>query len=423
MKRRNKILLTIIALLLIGFCVWYFKFRKKEDKIIIHTEKVHYGNISNSIMATGTIQPVDTVAVGTQVSGTIKKLYADNNSVVKKGELLAELDPSLFNAQVQQFNASLAQAKSNLAYQQSNFNRQQELYNAGAISKAAYEVSLNQYQVAQENVKGVNAQLASANQNLSYSRIYSPIDGTVLLRSVSEGQTVAASFNTPTLFMIAKDLTKMQVKASVDEADIGNVQAGQRSSFNVDAFPNDTFSGTVMQVFLSPVVTSNVVTYSTMINAPNDNLKLKPGMTANISIYVKEDTNILLIPSKSTKFNPDASLEKRYKIISIQDRIDAAKAKNGGALPGNGAHKHISKDSTALVWIQRNDSLIQKRIKTGMTDDVNVEVLSGLAENDNVITNIEVESSAAGSSDTQGQSPFMPRRRSNNQKGNTGGGR
>ena len=217
--------------------IWAWKFRETEQPIVLETIHPSQGEISTSITATGTVQPVDTVAVGTQVSGTIKRVFADFNSAVKKGQLLAQLDKSLLQAQVQQFNASLQQSKSNLVYQQSNYDRQKQLFEVGAISKADMETALNQFNVAKDNVTSSSAQLQSAQKNLSYSDIYSPIDGTVLSRNVSEGQTVASSFSTPTLFSIAKDLTKMQVRAAIDEADIGNVQTGQRAEFTVDAFP------------------------------------------------------------------------------------------------------------------------------------------------------------------------------------------
>ncbi|WP_300490542.1 efflux RND transporter periplasmic adaptor subunit, partial [Flavobacterium sp.] len=307
MKKSRLIIGIIIGLLLIGG-IAYFIFHKEENVIQLTTEKPHYGAISTSVSATGKIQPVDTVAVGTQVSGTIQKVFVDFNSVVKKGQLLAQIDQSLLLAQVQQITANLQQAKSNYNYQQSNFTRQTQLYNAGGISKADFEAAKNQYEVARDNVNSVSAQLRSIQKSLSFTTISSPIDGTVLSRKVSEGQTVAASLNTPTLFSIAKDLTKMQVQASVDEADVGNVKVGERASFSVDAFPGDVFTGTVIEVRLQPTISSNVVTYTTIINAPNDDLKLKPGMTANIVIYTKEIKNTLLVSAKAIAFQPDSTL-------------------------------------------------------------------------------------------------------------------
>lgn len=412
MKRSNKIILTVIILAVLGG-IAFFIFRKKEQPPQVVTVMPEYGNITNSVMSTGTIQPEDTVNVGTQVSGTIKRIYVDNNSVVRKGQLLAEIDQSLLLAQLSQINANLQQAKSNLTYQQSNFSRQKQLYEAGAISRADYEAALNQYEVAQDNVKGITAQISSANTNLSYTKIFSPIDGTVLLRNVAEGQTVAASFSTPTLFSLAKDLTKMVVRASVDEADIGSVKAGQHTVFSVDAFPNDTFSGTVKEILLSPTVNANVVTYSTLINAPNNDLKLKPGMTANITIYVKEKDSVMLIPVKATRFTPDAATVKKLKLTLVPGNGGGTKDHSGRR---NHADNADENGSSAQVWVQKGNTLTEKQIKTGMTDDVNLEVISGLSPEDKVVTEI-VETEQVQQDKTGERSPFMPQRRKNNKSG------
>jgi len=254
--------------------------------------------------------------VGTQVSGTISVLNADFNSVVKKGQLLAQIDKSLLQAVVDQNRATLATQRSQLSYTQSNYERQKLLYSTGSISKADYETALNNYNAAVAGVANIEAQLRSSLKNLSYADIYSPIDGVVLSRSISIGQTVAASFSTPTLFVLAKDITKMQVQANVDEADIGNVLHGQRVTFTVDAFIDDVFQGSVEEIRLKPVTSANVVTYTTIIFAPNDDQKLKPGMTANVTIYTKEIDSALLISAKALKFEPDASLAKKYTVIA-----------------------------------------------------------------------------------------------------------
>src|ERR1700743_2376511 len=310
-----KVIIILLILVLAGVAVLYFWFRKEEKPLVLTTERPRYGYISKSVTATGTVQPVDTVAVGSQVSGTIKQIYTDFNSKVKKGQLLAELDKSLFMAQVNQFKANLEVAKAALVYQKSTFDRQTLLYNTGAISKADFENSQNQYLGAKANVSSVQAQLDAAIKNLSYASIYSPVDGVVMTRNVSVGQTVAASFNTPTLFIIAKDIRKMQVQAAVSEADIGDVRQGLRATFTVDAYPDISFTGTVNQIRLEPVVSANVVTYSTLITAPNEDLKLKPGMTANIFIFTKEIDSAMLISAKALKFKPDVSMTKQYKII------------------------------------------------------------------------------------------------------------
>jgi HlyD family secretion protein len=388
---KKKTIFIIIGIAVALFAVWYFSLRKKEQVVILETEKPKMGYISENVTATGKVQPVDTVAVGTQVSGTIKTLYADFNSKVKKGQLLAELDKTLFEATVNQYQANLVSAQSALVYQQGNFSRQSNLYKVGAVSKADYDNALYTYNASKASVNSIKAQLASAQKNLSLASIYSPIDGTVLSRSVSEGTTVAASFSTPTIFSIAKDLTKMQVEASVDEADVGDISKGERASFTVDAFLNDTFKGTIQEIRLSPSISSNVVTYKTIINTSNDANKLKPGMTANITIFTKEVNNALLIPAKAIKFAPDSTLAGKYQMTWVNpDR------KPAGA-------------DEAYVWVQKSTKeLVQKKIKTGINDNTHVEVLSGLATADVVITG----SQRVGKSQAaQGQSsPFMPKR-------------
>ncbi len=407
-KKSNRTLYIIIIIALIAFGVWYFVFKKEKQVTIVSTEKPTTGYISQSVTATGTIQPVDTVAVGTQVSGTIDKIYADFNSTVKKGELLAELDKTLFQAAVNQYIANVQQAQSQLVYQQGNYNRQKQLYDVGAISKADYDDALYTYNAAKATVGSAEAQLQSAQKNLSLASIYSPIDGTVLSRAVSVGQTVAASFSTPTLFTIAKDITKMQVKANVDEADIGNVAVGDRATFTVDAFLNDVFNGTVQEIRLSPVTSSNVVTYTTLIGADNNDKKLKPGMTANIIIYTKEVNNTMLVSAKALQYKPDSSLAKEYKIIPVKGFGAPAKQKMPSDSSSTGGI-----DSTVTqgyVWVKEDKQLIQKQITTGLDDNTHVQVLGGLNANDEVVTGSEVVSGKEAATANDASSPFMPHR-------------
>ncbi|HSC37591.1 MAG TPA: efflux RND transporter periplasmic adaptor subunit [Chitinophagaceae bacterium] len=393
MKKFKPFAITVIIIAAIA-ATWFFGFRKKPTVLRLDVEKPQRGYISQSVTSTGTIQPVDTVAVGTQVSGTIKSIYVDFNSVVKKGQLLAELDKTLFVASVNQYKGSLAQAQSQQVYQQGNFDRQSQLYKVGAISKADYDNALYTFQSAKASVASLAAQVATAEKNLSLASIYSPIDGTVLSRNISEGQTVAASFSTPTLFSIAKDLTKMQVRASVDEADIGNITAGERATFTVDAFANDVFKGSIQEIRLSPTVSSNVVTYTTIINTSNDDKKLKPGMTANITIYTKEVDSALLIPARALKFNPDSSLTKQYTLVTDTS-------------------KHL-RHGFAHIWVKQDEAtLVQKKIKTGINDNTHVEVLDGLGENETVVTGAEQLTSKEAAAPAAA-SPFMPARRNNN---------
>jgi HlyD family secretion protein len=400
----KKIIWVIVILVIAAGIYFYFKKKSTDKPVTLETEQMHIGSISNSVTATGTIQPVDTVAVGSQVSGTIQNIYVDFNSPVKKGELLASLDKSLLNDQVNQDRANLQNAESNLQFQQQNFDRQSKLYNVGAISKADFETAQSSYNTARASVSSAKAVLAAAARNLSYTNIYSPINGTVLSRNVSEGQTVASSFNTPTLFSIAKDLSKMQVRAAVDEADIGNVKKGQNVTFTVDAFPDDVFKGSVEEVRLQPVVTANVVTYVTIINAENNNLKLKPGMTANITIFLQQDSNANLISAKAISFTPDSSLTKQYKIIPAGEKFhpenNDSSSKNNTAFPSK----------TESVWVLKGKEIMQKNILTGMNDNIHVQVLSGLDKDDEVIDGVqEGENVKVGSGEAK--SPFMPSRR------------
>jgi len=427
MTRRKRILLISIVLVVIAILVvWGIRHRSPE--IVLETEKPHYGYIANTVTATGTVQPVDTVAVGTQVSGVISRVYADFNSQVKKGQLLAELDKTILNAQAQEIIANLDQAESQVVYQRSNFNRQSQLYKAGAISKADYETAQNSLRVAEANSVSVKSQLKAAQKNLSLANIYSPINGTVLSRNVSEGQTVAASFNTPTLYSIAKDLKQMQVRAAVDEADIGDVIKGQRVTFTVDAFPNDTFSGSVEEIRLQPSVSANVVTYTTIINTSNNELKLKPGMTANITIYTKEENHALLISARATKFRPDSSVMVKYKIMGGRNRKGQQTA-SGPAINESvdGSRSDILKDSqdikTTSVWLSDGQTLTRHFIRTGLEDGTQVQVLSGLSATDEVVDGVQ-QGQVKSNQSNNPRSPFMPQRRGVQSGGNrpSGGG-
>jgi HlyD family secretion protein len=430
MNMKSRSIIIIIVLLVAIAAVWFFFFRKKEAPVVLQTEAPQMGYISQSVTATGNIQPVDTVTVGSQVSGIIQALYTDFNEKVKKGQLLAQLDKSLFNATVAQNKATVASAQSQLVYQQSNYGRQEQLYKTGAISRADYDNSTYLLSAARAQVENAKAQLTSSQKNLSYTDIFSPMDGVILSRNISVGQTVAASFNTPTFFTIAKDITKMQVQANVDEADIGNVLHGQRVTFTVDAFLEDVFQGSVEEVRLKPVTSANVVTYTTIIYAPNDDQKLKPGMTANVTIYTKEIDNALLISAKALKFEPDASLSKKYTIIPDSSGGGGGKKRTHMHHSSSGADsitgsKQLRKGDTtttkvkdssriqaseiARVWVLRDSTtLVQKKIRTGLNNDTQVQVLEGLTTSDVIVTG--VEQVAAGKGSAAAKSPFMPAR-------------
>jgi HlyD family secretion protein len=405
MKKRKSIII-ISAVILAIVLIWFLFFRKKTPPIVLQTEKPRYGYISESVTATGTIQPVDTVAVGTQISGTIYRLHADMNDEVKKGELLAEIDPVLVQATLDQARAVLAQNQSNHALQQKNFEREKQLYAAGAVSKADYDAALNATDATKATVNNAVAQVKSASKNVSLTKIYSPINGVVLTRNVGIGQTVAASFSTPTLFSIAKDLTKMQVKANVDEADVGDLDTSLRATFTVDAYLNKEFEGKVREISLQPTIASNVVTYPTYISTTNADKKLKPGMTANVTIYTHEADSAMLIPVKAIKFRPDSALEKKYKIVHAQRSDNTAETRTKGGKGG----KSGGDNTHASVWVLQGKQLIQKRIKTGLNNNIDVQVLEGLSADDVVVTGAtggEIGAKPAGNS----TSPFMPARR------------
>ncbi|HPS73538.1 MAG TPA: efflux RND transporter periplasmic adaptor subunit [Bacteroidales bacterium] len=390
LKSKKTIVVSIMVVAVVIVAYWFLKPGATSQASVVLSEKPQRGDISKTVITTGTVQPVNTVSVGSQVSGTIEKLYVDYNSVVKQGQLLAELDKTLFEASLNQAKSNYAQVKSQLDYQKGNFERQSQLYKVGAISKADYENALYAYTSAQAQADASAAQVQSAKKNLALASIYSPIDGTILSRSVSEGQTVAASFSTPTIFSIAKDLKQMQVEASVDEADIGGITEGDKVTFTVDAYPDDVFTGSLQQVRLNPTTTNNVVTYTTIIQTSNNDLKLKPGMTANITIYTKEVNDALLIPVKAIKFTPDSTLTN-YRIRRAPRE---------------------SKPGENSVWIALNGELIQKIIQTGLNNNTQVEVLGGLDSNEAVVTGSQqiAGGSAAPSGQGTSQSPFMPQR-------------
>ena len=414
MKKKTIILLSVLVVVAAA-AFFYFRSGNKTQAISFVTAKAQYGYIAKTVTATGTIQPVDTVSVGAQVSGVVKNVYVDFNSEVKQGQLLAKVDPSIIIEQTEQAKANLSNAKSNLEFQRSNFDRQNQLFNLGAISKADYQVAVNQYNSAKAAVANASAQLRLAERNLSYTNIYSPINGVVLNRNVSAGQTIASSFNAPTLFVIAKDLTRMQVRAAVDEADIGGVRPGQNVTFTVDAFPDDIFEGTVQQILLHASVSANVVTYATLINVDNKEMKLKPGMTASINIYIEEDSNALLIPSRALNFKPDSSLLKGYKIkraernapgVSKTDTLRKIHQRD----TANKLNRENAEIRRSYVWVKTGDTLTEKRIITGLNDDTYVKVIKGLLPDEEVITNV-VKGGKNNNTDNTQRSPFMPQMR------------
>lgn len=408
MNKKIKKYLTLAAVVLIIACIIFFSLPgKKEAPVTLSTAKIEKGNIATTVTATGTIEPITLVEVGTQVSGVISKLYVDYNSEVKAGQVLAELDKRLLSSELENANATLQSRQVDLDLQKKNYDRQKMLWEKQAISKVDWENAESTYKTAQLAVTSSKAAVLKAQTNLGYATIKSTIDGVVVSRAVEEGQTVAASFNTPTLFTIANDLTKMRVIANVDEADIGGVKEGQRVSFNVDAFPNDQFEGKVIQVRLEATTTSNVVTYQVVIDAPNPDLKLKPGLTANVNIYTMEEKGMTLIPSKALRFNPDPQLMKGIKDLTIAEPMQPAP--NG---------KFDKNDKTKkVVWVKSGNTLTPKLITIGATDGINTVVNEGLNIGDEVATGIAQNTNGMPMGKPNGEaSPFMPQRPGGNKK-------
>lgn len=364
----SKVWIAMILVVVIAVAVWLLSGGKKEEQINFKQEKVATHTLQNSITATGTIEAVTSVTVGTQVSGIVNKLYVDYNSVVKKGQVIAELDKTNLISELNTAKANLASTESNLSYQSANMKRYQTLYKKGLVSADEYENALLAYRQAKEQVASSRENVQRAQTNLGYATITSPIDGTVISKSVEEGQTVAASFNTPELFTIAKDLKNMQVIANVDEADIGGVAVGNRVNFTVDAYPDDTFEGVVKQVRLEATTTNNVVTYEVVISAPNADLKLKPGLTANVTIFTKEQANILSVANKALRFTPTKeTVGKDMKIVDC-------KGKN-------------------KVWTLNGNTLTAHSVNIGQSDAMHTQIISGIKAGQSVVTEIVVDAS------------------------------
>ena len=386
MKKISKIWWAAGAIIIIAIIVWLFSGGKEEKQISFSFEKAAPANIQIGVTATGTIEPVTSVTVGTQVSGIVSRIYVDYNSVVKKGQVIAELDKTNLTSELNTAKANLASAQSSLNYETDNYKRYKTLYSKGLVSADEYESAKLSYEKALQTVVSQKEQLTKAQTNLGYATITSPIDGVVLSKAVEEGQTVAASFNTPELFSIAKDLKDMRVIADIDEADIGEVKEGENVKFTVDAFPKDTFEGVVTQVRQEATTTNNVVTYEVVISAPNADLKLKPGLTANVTIFTAEKNNVLSVPSKALRYTPTVeTIGKKYK---IQDC--------------NGKNK---------VWTLEGNVLKAHAVQIGISDGSHTEIISGISNGAQVITELkeimpEGEDEAA-QNETE-RSPFAP---------------
>ncbi len=410
MKKLLKILVVLLVLAAIAVGVKFFFFRNSaaSEVGVPVSAPVTKLTLSTVISATGTLEPVDQVEVGTQVSGDIAEIFVDFNSKVKKGQVIAELDKSKLQSTLNQAEIALHSAEIDYQYKANTYQRILALSQSNSASAVDLEQAEYNMNAAKYALERSQNDVAQAKLNLSYATIKSPIDGVVLKRAVDVGQTVAASMSTPTLFVIAKDLKQMKVMADVDEADIGSVKKGQKVTFTVDAFQNETFTGKVQEVRLSPTTTSNVVTYTVVINAKNPKLKLLPGMTATCTIVTKEVKNALTIPVKALKFNP-AGGTAFAKPEGLPPPPDAA----AGEFPGasqKGAKKGTNRPTKPdgdKVWINLNGKLVPHPVTTGLNDGVNVQILAGLELGDSVVVGQEVQSRTEADK-TSGGSPFMP---------------
>ena len=404
MKKSKKlwwIIGAIAAVILVLILLFAMK-KGKKSELQVMTERSHIDSIEVTVTATGELQPVYKVDVGTQVSGIVERIYVDFNSVVKKGQLLAELDRSNLNEQLKTAQATVSNAQSNLTLAQQQFDRIKALYDNKAATLEAYESAVNTLTLAKNQLKTAQSDLSRAQTNLSYATIYSPIDGVVMDKAVEEGQTVAASFNTPTLFTIANDLTKMQVEAKVDEADIGEVKAGQPVTFTVDAFPDDVFTGTVKEVRINPTVTSNVVTYTVIIDAPNPESKLFPGMTASVTITTKKESGVCIpMTALFASINPEMMKQLEKKGYTFKSLYKNQEELTQGL-------KDVTKKT---IWVKRGENTYEQvSVTIGLNNGVKTLIPEGLREGEEVVVSVsEAMPGMPQGKDDKRSNPFMPR--------------
>jgi len=385
MSRKLLLIVGAVSIGIIAVVAFVF-LRGKSNEVSYKTEKAARGDVVETVTASGTVNAVTTVLVGTQVSGTIKNLYVDYNSKVKKGQLLAQIDPVLLEAQVEQARANLLKLEANTLDARRTRDRNKQLFERNLIARSDYETAEANYDAFVAQVNAAKASLRSAQANLQYTRILSPVDGIVISRAVDVGQTVAASFQTPTLFTIAQDLTKMQVDTTVNEADIGRVKEGQEAEFTVDAYPNATFKGTVFQVRNAPVTVQNVVTYTVVIQVDNKDLRLKPGMTANASITTAMKKDVLRVQNAALR-------------VRIADK-SASSQQKGAAPRGPG------------VWVLENKTPKRVKVALGISDGTMTEVTGGdLKEGMDVFVSVQggAQAGSSSSSSSGAQPPRGPR--------------
>nr|WP_319264905.1 efflux RND transporter periplasmic adaptor subunit [uncultured Draconibacterium sp.] len=402
MKKKTIIIIALLLVVLVSAALVLKPNKVDVSQIDIQTAKAGKGNISNVVESTGTLEAITTVEVGTQVSGIVDELFVDYNSYVKKGQLLAKIDTTNLAAQLEQSQATLDNAKAELDYQQATYNRMAPLNDKQLISQTDFDQLVYNLNKAKASYNNAMAQHKRNQINLDYALIYSPIDGVVLNKEVEEGQTVAASFNTPTLFTIANDLTQMQVEADIDEADIGHIKEGQRVEFTVDAYPETIFEGEVTQLRWEPTVTNNVVTYTIIVDAPNPDYKLMPGMTATIQVYVLEKNDILVVPSKALRFTPDQKLMASY--MSQQAKPEMPEGQTPPEMESMPAQ---ASNNATMVWVKEGTNIHPVPVKIGLNDDINAEILSGVKSGQEVVLSME-QKGANETAARSGGNPFMP---------------
>ena len=399
--KKNKNLI-IISIVLIVLAIIGYSFIKGDDAVIIEAKTIlaKKGNVTTMITATGTMEPITQVEVGTQVSGVVEKIYVDYNSVVTEGQLIAELDKTNLKSALSQTQAVYDNAVSQRNYMKTIYDRQKLLYDSQVISRSDFDEATFNYDTAKGTVTQRYSDLQSARTNLGYANIYSPINGVVLSKAIDEGQTVAASLSTPTLFTIAQDLKEMQVEADVDEADIGQVKEGQRVEFTVDAYIGETFNGVVTQVRLDPKITSNVVTYTVVVKAENEDLKLKPGLTAIISIFTLELNDVLTTEAKAINFKPTPAELAAYN--EQQNFTQTAKER---------PTERTEKKSGSSVWVYSSNGEIKfQKVTLGASDGVNVQILDGVSKGDKLVYSLAGVSKTTVKTADKEKSPFMPQR-------------
>ncbi len=443
--KRTYWILSLILLVIIAAAGWFYLSKKKAAVTEYKTAKVERGDIQLTVKASGTLQAVTTVQVGTQVSGIIKQIYVDYNSVVKQGQVIAVLDTILLAQAVEDARVSLRRAEIQENQNRRDYDRTKSLFEQKVMAQADYDLALTTWETATANVISARSALNRSLINLRYATIIAPISGVVVSRAVDVGQTVAASFSTPTMFTIANDLTKMQVQANIDEGDIGKIKMDQQVTFTVDAYPDQTFEGRVSQVRLLPVVSQTVVNYTVIIDVPNPDLKLLPGMTANITVLVQEEKDVLIVPSTALRFKPpqeyiEALMKSRRDTTNKKQNGRSAEAGAtasrssgreggppggppgmeggmpgmGGGPMGSGGWGHRSgsgfsgRSGMGTLWVKVGDSLKPRRVRIGITDGLNTEVRGRIEEGDEVVLSMTTPQTTQASASTQQQSPFAP---------------